>query len=146
MGSDDGESDEKPVHDVYVNSFYISRYEVTQAEYEAVMGSNPSYLKNCPTCPVEQVSYNDALAYIAKLNAKTSKTYRLPTEAEWEYAAKGGNESRNYKYSGGNTDGTVAWNSTNSGSNTHPIGQKTANELGIYDMERQCMGVVHGLA
>ena len=133
MGSTEN-SEEKPIHRVTVSDFYIGKYEVSQKQWREVMGSNPSYNKNCDNCPVERVSWNDIQAFLRKLNAKTGKTYRLPTEAEWEYAARGGNKSRGYKYSGSNTIDEVAWYSSNSGSKTHPVGTKKPNELGIYDM------------
>jgi len=131
--------DEKSAHSVTVSNFYIGKYEVTQAQWRAVMGasatlSSPSNFKNCDECPVEQVSWNDIQEFLKKLNAKTGKTYRLPTEAEWEYAARGGSKSRGYKYSGSNDLGSVAWYAENSNSKTHPVGQKSPNELGIYDM------------
>jgi formylglycine-generating enzyme required for sulfatase activity len=134
MGGDDGGSDEKPIHSVIVNDFYIGKYEVTQKEWRAIMGTNPSHFKDCDNCPVEQVSWNDVQEYIKKLNAKTGKNYRLPTEAEWEYAARGGNQSKGYTYSGSNTIDNVAWYSSTSDSKAHPVGQKSPNELGIYDM------------
>jgi formylglycine-generating enzyme required for sulfatase activity len=142
MGGDDGGSDEKPIHSVTVNDFYIGKYEVTQKEWRAIMGTNPSHFKDCDNCPVERVSWNDVQEYIKKLNAKTGKNYRLPTEAEWEYAARGGNQSKGYTYSGSNTTDNVAWNDENSydlGSEhknygTNSVGQKSPNELGIYDM------------
>ena len=129
----DAESDEKPTHSVTLSDFYIGKYEVTQAQWKAVMGSNPSYFKG-DNLPVENVSWNDIQEFIKKLNAQTGKKYRLPTEAEWEYAARGGNQSKGYKYSGSNNVGDVAWYTDNSNSKTHPVGQKTPNELGIYDM------------
>jgi formylglycine-generating enzyme required for sulfatase activity len=127
---------EKPAHQVTVSDFYIGKYEVTQKEWREVMGSNPSGLafKGCDNCPVEQVSWNDVQQFLAKLNAKTGKTYRLPTEAEWEYAARGGSSSLGYKYAGSKREDEVAWYYSNSGSKTHPVGQKKANELGLYDM------------
>ncbi len=125
--------DYKPIHNVTVNDFYIGKYEVTQKEWEAVMGSNPSNFKGANR-PVEQVSWNDVQEYIRKLNTKTGKHYRLPTEAEWEYAAKGGNQSRGYEYSGSNGIDEVAWYDGNSSNQTHKVGQKQPNELGIYDM------------
>jgi formylglycine-generating enzyme required for sulfatase activity len=98
------------------------------------MGSNPSYNSGCDNCPVDKVSWNEVQQYIQKLNAQTGKNYRLPTEAEWEYAAKGGKASRGYTYSGSNDIDSVAWYYHNSGSKTHAVGTKQANELGIYDM------------
>ena len=133
MGSNDGQDDEKPVHRVTVSDFYIGKYEVTQKEWKEVMGNNPSYNKG-DNLPVEQVSWDDIQEYLQKLNAKTGKNYRLPTEAEWEYAARGGNKSRGYTYSGSNSIDNVAWYSSNSGNETHAVGRKQANELGIYDM------------
>jgi formylglycine-generating enzyme required for sulfatase activity len=124
---------EKPAHSVTLSSFYIGKYEVTQAQWKAVMGNNPSYFKG-DNLPVEQVSWDDAQAFIRKLNQKTGKDYRLPTEAEWEYAARGGKQSHGYKYCGGNTPDNVAWYCDNSDSKTRPVGTKQANELGIYDM------------
>jgi formylglycine-generating enzyme required for sulfatase activity len=126
--------DEKPAHQVTLSNYYIGKYEVTQAQWKAVMGNNPSYFSGCDNCPVEQVSWDDVQEFIRKLNAKTGKNYRLPTEAEWEYAARGGNRSQGYKYSGSNSVGNVAWYDDNSGYKTHPVGTKQANELGIYDM------------
>jgi formylglycine-generating enzyme required for sulfatase activity len=125
--------DEKPAHEVTVSDFYIGKYEVTQAEWKAVMGSNPSNFKG-DNLPVEKVSWNDAQEFIRKLNTTTGKNYRLPTEAEWEYAARGGSQSRGFKYSGSNNIDDVAWYEENSGDKTHPVGTKPANELGIYDM------------
>ncbi len=100
--------DEKPAHRVEVGSFEIGKYEVTQALWEAVMGENPSKFKGCATCPVERVSWDDVQAFLQKLNTRTGKRYRLPTESEWEYAARGGRQSRGYKYAGGNDAGSVA--------------------------------------
>ena len=134
MGSESGDSDEQPVHSVTLSSFNMGKYEVTQAQWKAVMGSNPSNFSGCDNCPVENVSWNDVQQYIQKLNAQTGKNYRLPTEAEWEYAAKGGKSTRGYTYSGSNDIGSVAWYDSNSGSKTHAVGTKQANELGIYDM------------
>jgi formylglycine-generating enzyme required for sulfatase activity len=134
MGSNDGDSDEKPVHTVTVSDFYIGKYEVTQKQWREIMGNNPSNFKNCDNCPVEMVSWNDVQEFIKKLNQKTGKNYRLPTEAEWEYAARGGSQSRGYKYAGSNNIGEVAWYDDNSSSKTHAVGGKKPNELGIYDM------------
>ena len=126
--------DEKPAHRVRVADFQMSRYEVTQALWEAVMGENPSRSKKCPRCPVEEVSWNDVQVFLRKLNALTGEHYRLPSEAEWEYAARGGQQSRGYKYAGSDDVGSVAWYGKNSGGRTHPVGQKEPNELGLYDM------------
>ena len=125
---------EKPVHQVRVSSFLLSKYEVTQDLWEAVMGENPSYFEGCGQCPVEYVSWDDIQVFLQKLNAVTGEQYRLPTEAEWEYAARGGQQSREYRYAGSNAPDTVAWYYKNSGGKTHPVGQKAANELGLYDM------------
>jgi len=132
----DGEcyDDEKPPREVQVPAFSIGKYEVTQAQWRAVMGSDPSNNKGCDECPVEQVSWNDIQEFLRKLNAQTGKRYRLPTEAEWEYAARGGAQSRGYLYSGSNTIDEVAWYSSNSGGKTRPVGGKKPNELGLYDM------------
>ena len=130
---EDAGIDEKPVHQVTLSSFSIGKYEVTQEEWEAVMGNNPSKFKGV-RLSVEQVSWNDCQTFIRKLNQMTGKQFRLPTEAEWEYAARGGSKSRGYKYAGGNVIGSVAWYDDNSGSKTHEVGKKQPNELGLYDM------------
>ena len=129
----EADSDEKPAHQVTLSSFSIGKYEVTQEEWEAVMGSNPSKFKGAKR-PVEQVSWNDCQEFIRKLNALTGKRFRLPTEAEWEFAARGGNRSNGYKYSGSNDQGNVAWYRDNSDDITHLVGLKLPNELGLYDM------------
>ena len=129
----DAESDDKPVHSVTLDGYYIGKCEVTQELWQAVMGSNPSRFKGAKN-PVEQVSWNDCQEFVSRLNRLTGRTFRLPTEAEWEYAARGGNKSRHYKYSGSGNIGYVAWYYKNSGSTTHAVGTQTANELGIYDM------------
>ena len=127
------DSDEKPTHSVTLSSYYICKYEVTQALWRAVMGSNPSYSKG-DNLPVENVSWYDCQTFIKRLNSYTGRNFRLPTEAEWEFTARGGNYSRRYKYSGSNYIGDVAWYGENSGDRTHPVGTKQANELGLYDM------------
>ncbi len=132
MGNNEFE-DSKPVHKVKVSDYFIGKYEVTQKEWEEVMGNNPSYFHG-PYLPVDSVSWDDVQEFIRKLNAKTGDTYRLPTEAEWEYAAKGGNISKGYEYSGGNDQKMVAWSRNNSGDKTHEIGEKQPNELYLYDM------------
>ena len=151
----DASDDEKPAHKVTLSSYYIGQTEVTQELWTAVMGSNPSEFKgNGSNLPVEQVSWNDCQEFIEKLNAATGKRFRLPTEAEWEYAARGGNKSKGYKYSGGNDLDAVAWYWKNSGDKylsgddsnwaynkidnnkcrTHSVATKSPNELGLYDM------------
>ncbi len=162
MGSTAGDSDELPLHSVTLSSYYISKTEVTQGQWKAVMGSNPSYFPGVgDNGPVEEVTWYDCISYCNKLSIKEGKTpvysiggntspgswstgtidrntsakgYRLPTEAEWEYAARGGNQTNNYTYSGSNTVDNVAWYSSNSGSTTHLVSTRTANELGISDM------------
>jgi len=151
MGSNDGGSDEKPTHQVTISSFYIGKIEVTQELWESVMGKNPSNFKGDKR-PVEKVSWYDAVEFCNKLSIKeglrqayfgvgskiicdfNSNGYRLPTEAEWEYAARGGNKSESYKYSGSNSIVNVGWYIDNSGSETHKVGTKLPNELGLYDM------------
>ena len=125
---------EKPAHKETVSDFMIGETQVTQELWQAVMGSNPSHFTGDLQRPVEQVSWNDCQEFIRKLNQLTGQNFRLPTEAEWEYAARGGNRSNGYKYSGSNNVGTVAWYDDNSGSKTHPVKTKQPNELGIYDM------------
>ncbi len=133
MGSNSGESNEKPVHSVTLSDYYIGETEVTQALWKAVMGSNPSYNIG-DNLPVENVSWDYCQKFIKKLNQLTGETFALPTEAQWEFAARGGNKSRGYEYSGGNNIDDVAWYWDNSSSQTHPVGKKQANELGLYDM------------
>ena len=132
QGSDayDGE---KPVHSVTLSGYYIGKTEVTQALWKAVMGSNPSEFKG-DDLPVERVSWYDCQEFIRELNAMTGQNFRLPTEAEWEFACRGGNNSRGYKYSGSNYIDNVAWYDGNSEDKTHPVATKLPNELGIYDM------------
>jgi formylglycine-generating enzyme required for sulfatase activity len=153
MGSTEGDSDEKPVHSVTVNNFYISKYEVSQALYQEVMGTNPSYFSG-DNLPVEEVSWYDAVEFCNALSQKEGLTpvytisgtsvswnqnangYRLPTEAEWEYAAGGGSSNRT-KWAGTNSEsrlGNYAWYDSNSGNKTHPVGTKQPNSLGLYDM------------
>ena len=157
------ESDEKPAHSVTVGDFSISKYEITQTLWYAVMGENPSDFKGDGNLPVESVSWNDVQKFIQKLNGIAGKKYRLPTEAEWEYTARGGNKSKGYKYSGSNNIEDVGWYVGNAGdkpmnneemtqlflsgkydeyvkklndnnNKTHPVGTKRPNELGLYDM------------
>jgi formylglycine-generating enzyme required for sulfatase activity len=117
-----------------LSDYYIGETEVTQALWQAVMGNNPSKFKDNLQRPVERVSWNDCRVFVGKLNALTGGNFRLPTEAEWEYAARGGQKSRGYKYSGSDNIGNVAWYDDNSGSTTHAVKTKSPNEFGIYDM------------
>lgn len=129
---------EKPVHSVTLSGYNIGKTEVTQELWQAVMGSNPSEFMG-DDLPVENVSWDDCQEFIRKLNSMTSQNFRLPTEAEWEFACRGGNNSRGYKYSGSNNLGSVAWYDGNSGKKTHPVATKLPNELGIYDMSGNVM-------
>ena len=130
----DADSDEKPTHKVTLSDYMIGKTEVTQELWQAVMGSNPSEFKG-DKLPVECVSYEDCEKFIKKLKSLTGQDFRLPTEAEWEYAARGGNKSKGYKYSGSNGIGSVAWyTSTTNDSGTKPVATKSPNELGLYDM------------
>lgn len=125
---------EKPTHQVTLtNDYYIGKTEVNQALWKAVMGNNPSEFKG-DNLPVESVSWNDCQEFISKLNSMTGQNFRLPTEAEWEFAARGGNNSNHYQYSGSNKLGDVAWYYGNSGNKTHAVATKQPNELGLYDM------------
>ena len=126
--------DEKPVHQVALtNDYYMSKYEVTQALWQAVTGKNPSKFKG-DNLPVERVSWNDCQVFIRNLNNMTGRKFRLPTEAEWEYAARGGKKSRGYQYSGSSNISDVAWFDDINRNKKHPVGTKQANELGLYDM------------
>ena len=135
-----GLQDEKPVHKVYVESFAIGVFEVTQELWQAVMGTNPSYDKS-KYCPVESVSWNDCQEFIQKLNAITGKQFRLPTEAEWEYAARGGKYAKGCRYSGSNNLGEVGKYYGNSHDTLPVEGSRKPNELRLYDMT----GSVHEL-
>lgn len=137
MGASEKDTDavfcEKPQHWVNLSDYYMGETVVTQALWKAVMGTNPSAFKGNNN-PVEQVSWNDCQEFIKKLNEKTGQTFRLPTEAEWEYAARGGNKSKGYKYAGSSHAEEVAWFEDNSGKKTHPVKTKKPNELGLFDM------------
>jgi formylglycine-generating enzyme required for sulfatase activity len=130
-----GKGDEKPIHTVCVDDFYLGKYEVTQGQWEKVMQNNPSDFKKGNDYPVEQVSWEDAQEFIKKLNEETGRNFRLPTEAEWEYAARSGGKRE--KYAGTNVEDELdqyAWYSANADLQTHPVGQKKPNGLGLYDM------------
>jgi formylglycine-generating enzyme required for sulfatase activity len=129
----DCNENENPSHNVTLSNYYIGKFEVTQALWHAVMGYNPSQFKGS-NMPVDNIYWNNIQDFIRKINSLTGHTYRLPTEAEWEYAARGGNKSKGYKYSGSNSIGEVAWYRNNTNGTTHPVGNKQPNELGIYDM------------
>lgn len=142
MGGQDNEvqENEKPVHEVELSTFYMSKYPITQKQWKAIKGDNPSYFGGRDNHPVEQIDWNDANGFCDQLNrnlgydsnAPTGK-FRLPTEAEWEYAARGGRHSQNHKYAGGGGLSDVAWYGNSNGS-THPVGEKRGNELGIHDL------------
>lgn len=134
MGSNTGDSDEKPVHYVTLSAYNIGKYEVTRAQWMEIMGYKPNFGRVCENCPVDAVSWNDIQKYLQKLNSKTGKSYRLPTEAEWEYAARGGMFDNGYSYIGSSGLSSMAWFSENSSGYTHEVGSRLANELGIYDM------------
>lgn len=135
MGGNDEEAydEEKPIHEVTLSSFYIGKFPVTQALWKAVMNDNPSSFKG-DTRPVEAVSWRDAQAFVEKLNELTGKLYRLPTEAEWEYAARGGQHSERHKYAGSGRLDEVGWYRDNSYGETKPVEMKAPNELGLYDI------------
>lgn len=130
----DANSNETPLHQVSLPDYFIGQTEVTQELWKAVMGSNPSSFSDDLNRPVENVSWNDCQTFISKLNKLTGETFRLPTEAEWEYAARGGKYALGYKFSGGNSIGDVAWYTSNSSNKTQAVATKEANELGLYDM------------
>lgn len=137
MGSsvldEEAQADEKPEHKVTLSDYHIGKFEVTQREWKAVMGRNPSYFKG-DSLPVENISFDDCVRFVRKLNELTGIKFRLPTEAEWEYAARGAGSPRNYRYSGSNNVVKVAWFEPNSGQHTHAVGTKVPNELGLHDM------------
>ena len=130
----DAESDEKPQHQVKLKSFSIGQYPVTQEQYQAVMGNNPSNFKNNPKNPVEMVSWNEAQEFCKKLSQLTGKKYRLPTEAEWEYACRAGTQTRFYFGDDATKLEDYGWYNGNSSSKTHTVGEKKPNDWGLYDM------------
>ncbi|MDR1200653.1 MAG: formylglycine-generating enzyme family protein [Tannerellaceae bacterium] len=140
---DDCEDNERPAHEATLSVFYMSKYEVTQKLWKVVMWSdiNRSYNFGCKDCPIEQVSWNDAQKFISKLSTLTDRNFRLPTEAEWEYAARGGKRSKEYKYNGDNNIDEIAWYIENYQKSkygkqrtTHPVGMKKNNELSLHDV------------
>jgi len=134
MGYEDGYSNEKPLHKVTLDEYYIGKFEVSQKVWQTVTGKNPAHFKDCTDCPVEMISYEDALIFIDRLNQLSGQSFRLPTEAEWEFAAKGGAIRKQMRYSGSNKIDEVAWYSRNAGERPHPGGLKLPNALGIFDM------------
>lgn len=126
--------DETPCHQVTLDSFMIGETEVTQELWTAVMGKNPSHYRNVDNLPVDHVSWDDCQEFLKKLNAMTGQKFRLPTEAEWEYAARGGKLSQGFDYAGSNNLDDVAWYEDNADEMTHPVGLKQPNELGLFDM------------
>ncbi len=131
MGSDNGDFDERPVHEVALPPFQIGRYEVTQRQWQSVMGSNPSYFSDCADCPVDSVSWQDIQLFLEKLNRKTGKKFRLPSEAEWEYACRSdGGET----YCGDSDETQVSWYIGNSDGRPQPVGLLEPNTFGLYDM------------
>ncbi len=137
MGDDNSDyAEEKPVHRIKLSSFYIGKYPLMQSQWQAITGENPSKLKG-ENRPVEKVSWDEVQHFIRKLNEQTEQTgqqFRFPTEAEWEYAARGGKYSQGYIYSGSDKLKQVGWYRENSNDETHEVGLMLANELGIYDM------------
>jgi formylglycine-generating enzyme required for sulfatase activity len=133
MGDGSGDIDEKPVHQVCLDAFYVGKNEVTQGQWLQIMGSRPSFFSFCgDSCPVESVSWEDTQVFIRKFNTLNDGTYRLMTEAEWEYACRSGGKTE--RFCGGDDVDAAAWYDKNSGSKPHPVGEKRANGLGIYDM------------
>lgn len=134
MGSRNGSVSEKPVHNVQLDGYHLGKFEITQKQWFALMGNNPSKNRNCPDCPVENISFEEVQEFIEKMNALGSAKFRLPTEAEWEYAATGGPNNIYSKFSGGNDMRGIGWFNGNSGNKTKPVGEKSPNRLGIHDL------------
>jgi formylglycine-generating enzyme required for sulfatase activity len=133
MGSDEGKKDARPAHEVFLDDFYIGKFEFTQEQWSAIEGYNPSEIP-CMKCPVNDMSWEQLTDFIEKLNKLTNKTFRLPTEAEWEYAAQGGTQTKGYLYSGSDNIEEVAWLKNNGNDQQHEVGLLKENELGLYDM------------
>ncbi|MEY3443436.1 MAG: hypothetical protein RLZZ519_1717, partial [Bacteroidota bacterium] len=125
---------ERPAHGVWVPGFFLGKYEITQAQWLFLMGNNPSFFPGCGKCPEDNVNWYMANDFVKELSRKTGLKFRLPTEAEWEFAARGGIKSQGFIYSGSNDPNTVAWYQDVGNNRTHEIGQLRANELGIFDM------------
>lgn len=132
MGSNSGDDDEKPIHEVCLDSFWIGKYEVTQGQWKKIMGQNPSRFQSGDNFPVEQISWHDAKKFISKLNQQSGKLFSLLTEAQWEFAARSGGKDQSY--AGGDNLNDVAWYTSNSEYKTHRAGTKKPNDFGIYDM------------
>ncbi len=131
----DGADDEKPTYEACLKDFYLGKYEITQGQWKRVMGANPSNFKESDDHPVETVSWNEAQEFIRRLNQMSGKNFRLPTEGEWEYAARSGGKREKWAGTSNETElQDYAWFGSNSGSRTHPVGQKRPNGLGLYDM------------
>jgi len=146
MGSKDHDSS-KPIHNVNIPDFYICKYPVTQAQWKMITGNNPSHFNDNDNYPVDCISWYNAKEFIKKLNAKTGQKYRLPTESEWEYAARGGSKTNGFKYAGSNNLNEVGWYANNSNRTPSPVGRKKPNELGLFDMsgsvEEWCEDIWH---
>ncbi len=134
MGHDHGEPDEKPAHWVFLDDYYIGRYEVTHEQWKTVMNTKHVSYSGCDSCPVDYLSWNEAQSFIKTLNQKSGKKYRLAYEAEWEFAGRGGKRSGGYLYSGSDNIDDVAWYDKNSGGKARPVGRKQPNEIGLHDM------------
>lgn len=133
-GQNKNSNDTKPIYSVTLDSFHIGKFMITQEQYQAVMGKDSNSYSKGDKLPTDIISWSGALEFIQKLNEKTGKKFRLPTEAEWEYVARGGNQSKGFIYAGSNNIDEVAWYDKNSGNQTHEVGLKMSNELGIYDL------------
>lgn len=133
MGNDDGKKDARPIHEVSLDDFYIGKFEFTQEQWIAISGDNPSEIP-CLKCPVNDFTWEQLMGFITELNEVSKKKFRLPTEAEWEYAAQGGKQTKGYLYSGSNNIEEVAWLKSNGNNKQHEVGLLKSNELGLYDM------------